>query len=322
MRSALRTWRSSTGWARLVDAEDLSVAQQLVAAGEALAPLLRPGRWSWPSTGLGGCSASARAGARTAARSAGTSTARNCPARSAACCGPDAEQWALHLRGVGGVGKTMLIRYLASGRYAAERDEPAFPIARVDFDHMNPDYPVRRPVQLLLELADELALHTAAVDRADRALSRFRAMATSVHESLSSVREEHAGARCGTRRCWPRSTISPTRCGSSPRSLLILDTCEELAKADAGDPAAPAVSNTLAIIERIHDRAPDVRVLLAGRRPLPDARLPRGGARRAGSPPTRRRYLTTFAARRLPDELAALSSGSRRLWTRTRRRPR
>ena len=58
-----------------------------------------------------------------------------------------ADPWALHLRGVGGVGKTMLIRYLASGRYAADRDLPAIAIARVDFDHMSPDYPVRRPVQ-------------------------------------------------------------------------------------------------------------------------------------------------------------------------------
>ena len=70
--------------------------------------------------------------------------------------------WALHLRGVGGVGKTMLIRYLASGRYAADRKMAPIPVARADFDRINPDYPVRRPVQLLLELADELAMHAAA----------------------------------------------------------------------------------------------------------------------------------------------------------------
>ena len=55
-----------------------------------------------------------------------------------------------------------LIRYLASGRYAAKRDRPAIPM-RGGLRPRDPDYPVRKPVQLLLELADELALHTAGV---------------------------------------------------------------------------------------------------------------------------------------------------------------
>ena len=84
----------------------------------------------------------------------------------------------------------MLIRYLASGRYGAT--EGPVPLARVDFDQISPDYPVRRPVQLLLELADELPLHTAASQRADRALAAFRARATRAHEAVSGLRE--AGA--------------------------------------------------------------------------------------------------------------------------------
>ncbi|HLJ98652.1 MAG TPA: hypothetical protein VKU39_01960, partial [Streptosporangiaceae bacterium] len=103
---------------------------------------------------------------------------------------PDTERWALHLRGAGGVGKTMLIRYLASGRFAAEHDIGLFPVARADFDHISADFPVHRPVQLLLEIADELALHTAGSSGADRALSAFRATAVSAHEALSGRHED------------------------------------------------------------------------------------------------------------------------------------
>jgi hypothetical protein len=177
--------------------------------------------------------------------------------------------WALHLRGVGGVGKTMLIRYLASGRYARDRGIAPIPVARADFDHLSPDYPVRRPVQLLLELADELALHAAGNYQADQALAAFRARAARAHEAVSGLRE--AGAPpLGN----PEVARAVDDFAAVLRSLggvlLILDTCEELAKADMGNPAAPAVRGTLDILERLHDKAPSARVLLAGRRPLPE----------------------------------------------------
>jgi hypothetical protein len=176
--------------------------------------------------------------------------------------------WALHLRGAGGVGKTMLIRCLASGRYATDRAMAAIPVARADFDYLSPDYPVRRPVQLLIELADELALHTAGNAQADRALFRFRSTAASVHEWLSGRREERA---LPLQNPVVLNAIDDfaAAVSSLPRVLLILDTCEELAKADAGNPAAPAVRATFSIVERLHERAPAVRVLFAGRRSLP-----------------------------------------------------
>jgi len=253
---------------RRVEDGDLSGAQDWVSAGEALAAL------------QGGTMELAVDRARrlftlgTRRRQDGRALARyldrdELSAAVDRLLRPGAEQWALHLRGVGGVGKTMLIRFLASGRYAATADRPPIPIARVDFDHMSPDYPVRKPVQLLLELADELALHTAAVAPADRALSRFRATAASVHESLSSARDEHPEPMRNPRVLAAIDEFAAVL-GELPEVLLILDTCEELAKADAGNPAgSPAVDNTLAILERINSRASSVRVLYAGRRPLP-----------------------------------------------------
>ena len=67
--------------------------------------------------------------------------------------GPD-EYWALHFIGAGGVGKTMIIRYitclLTGGKDApCLQDEMPFKepvaVARIDFDYLNPDYPRLRP---------------------------------------------------------------------------------------------------------------------------------------------------------------------------------
>jgi hypothetical protein len=71
--------------------------------------------------------------------------------------GPSTETWALHLLGNGGVGKTTLVRYLSSGRFAAERGKSPLPVARVDFDHLDPRYPEQRPAELLMALVGDLS---------------------------------------------------------------------------------------------------------------------------------------------------------------------
>ncbi|MBO0805910.1 MAG: ATP-binding protein, partial [Nocardiopsaceae bacterium] len=259
-----------------VEARDLGRAQDLVAAGEALAVLIAGPM----ELAVDRARRLLSLGTRRARDDRDLERYLDRPELSGAVdrlLAPDSGSWALHLRGVGGVGKTMLVRYLASGRYAADRGLPPLGIARVDFDYMTPDYPARRPVELLVQLADELALHTAAVGASDRALSRFRATATSAHEALSGYPAERPEAMTDERVLAAiddfAGAVRRLLADSDRRLagvLLILDTCEELAKADAGDPAAPAVSATLAILERIHERAPSVRVLFAGRRPLPE----------------------------------------------------
>ena len=51
--------------------------------------------------------------------------------------------------------------------------------------------------------------------------------------------------------------------------LLILDTCEELAKWNRGSLNSEAIRATLDMVAWLHERAGAVRVLLAGRRELP-----------------------------------------------------
>lgn len=181
---------------------------------------------------------------------------------------PGRKRWALHLRGVGGVGKTMLVRYLLSGRYAADRGLAPFPLAAVDFDYIAPDYPVRRPVQLLVELADDVRLHTATDELADRALESFLSRATRAHEVTGPQNRDDVAPlnRPEVARAADDFAAALRQLG---KVLLILDTCEELAKADTDTPTSPAVRAMLDMIEYLHERAPGVRVLLAGRRPLP-----------------------------------------------------
>ena len=105
------------------------------------------------------------------------------------------QTWALHLLGDGGVGKTMLIRYLASGRFTAERSQrrPIL-VARADFDHLDPRYPEQRPAELLLALASELAAFTRTRELY-RLYRRFQDAADVLHEARARPRGDVGSSR-------------------------------------------------------------------------------------------------------------------------------
>jgi hypothetical protein len=315
--------RALVEYARLTVADRaLGAAQDIVAAGEAIAPVLAGAAEQALSRARRLLALGLRrrqderalgryldrpelsdAVARLLSRDAATDSQPAAGEAPSAAPGPTEPPWALHLRGAGGVGKTMMIRYLASGLYAAQRGQPPIRVARVDFDHLSPDYPVRRPVQLLLELADELALHTAASDRADRALWNFRARAARAHEAVSGLRE------AGTRPLGHDEVARAVDAFGDVLAelgdvLLILDTCEELAKADLGEQAAPAVRAALDIVERLHQRAPSVRVLFAGRRPLPPQSYLVVQPVAGFTVDEARQYLAASTGRPLPPDLA------------------
>ena len=96
----------------------------------------------------------------------------------------------LHLLGQGGVGKTMVVRSLASGEFARRQGRAEFPVARIDFDYLDPRYPETRPVELLLALAAELAGYSSSRTQL-HSLRRFEDAAAALHESL-------AGSGAGT----------------------------------------------------------------------------------------------------------------------------
>lgn len=183
----------------------------------------------------------------------------------------DQGPWALHYLGVGGVGKTTLVRHLTA-RLAPERDVVT---SRIDFDHINPDFPRRRPAQLLLELATELEPH--AQER--RQMTLFR-------QAYEQLQEINAAALPGT----PPITVADSRFARAVRTfggflqtlerpvVLILDTCEELEKFTPVGGRIEQLEAAFALIEALHAAVPRLRVVLAGRRPLAraghDWRLP------------------------------------------------
>ncbi len=178
---------------------------------------------------------------------------------------PHTEFHALHYLGMGGVGKTMLLRYI-SGKIARERH---IPVTRIDFDHLSPDYPVGRPGQLLLELAAELrAFSTSTQD--EQKFTQLRIANDELMEKLSAERAP-ADPLANIRRpefdrvvrvfCDMLRLIS-----GGDIVILILDTCEELARVTLAGGRRPSLEATLEILERVYDYAPSTRIVFAGRR--------------------------------------------------------
>ena len=173
------------------------------------------------------------------------------------------EPWALHLLGPGGVGKTMLLRYLASNLLARENKLPPFTVARIDFDHISPDYPVDRPVQLLTELADDVIVDADA-DILERQLRSFFASAESVNaaaaDSPLSLSDPLVIDTVGLFARYLSMLPAP--------QVLVLDTCEELAKLHPVGAEVPAITRTFELLRNLWEQCPTVRVVFAGRRYL------------------------------------------------------
>ncbi|HSM54966.1 MAG TPA: ATP-binding protein [Candidatus Sulfomarinibacteraceae bacterium] len=173
------------------------------------------------------------------------------------------DAWALHYIGAGGVGKTMLIRHLKAN-VARERD---LAVARIDFDYLNPDYPRLAPGLLLWAFAQELF----AFDETGRGRRYF----SHADESLSRLHEELRAGMTYNGPVTSHPLFQRALAGyldalrSLPgRLLLIVDTCEELAKVHTGGQVPENVTETFRILEALHDGLPDLRVIFAGRRPL------------------------------------------------------
>ncbi len=173
--------------------------------------------------------------------------------------------WALHYVGVGGAGKTSLIRYLAT-ELAQER---GLQIARIDFDHLSPAYPAHDPGQLIAALVYELTSQIESEDQ-DKLLgfidSTLHLLRSSPPPATSNVQAILDAPAVQELTSWFGSLLQ-----SFTRPIFILDTCEELTKLDVTDDAIPSVEATFLLLDRLHQQAPDLRVVFAGRRLLAGA---------------------------------------------------
>jgi hypothetical protein len=171
--------------------------------------------------------------------------------------------WALHFIGPGGVGKTMLMRFIAARLAPAHHAT----VARLDFDHVNPDYPTRSPGLLLSLLATELRLNDEGdtVGSVARLFRRFDLALLELHERAG-------GGAVDPEALDPllRFFAAGARALGRP-ILLLIDTCEELVKHRASAGSPPNVRAMLELLERVHGLLPSLRVVFCGRRPLASA---------------------------------------------------
>lgn len=175
--------------------------------------------------------------------------------------------WALHFVGDGGVGKTTILRWIGA-RWSAKATAS---IARIDFDYLNPDYPARSPALLLAEFARDLMLY----DKSGVATSNFVAFRERADALNERLRLESGAALTAV-----AATQDPEFDGmfdifvAAVKALppgpvvLVLDTCEELAKLRADGQVPESVQATFHLLERLHTEVPSIRAVFAGRRPL------------------------------------------------------
>ncbi|MCA9539891.1 MAG: hypothetical protein KC620_13430, partial [Myxococcales bacterium] len=169
--------------------------------------------------------------------------------------------WATHFLGEGGSGKSIW----AAQATARVREVFGGTTATVDFDHLDPDYPLRAPGLLLLHLAEELQLRDEA-GASDGAFARFREMVLALHEEtmgseVSARGLDHPLMRRAVTAFAEALTVLP------PPVLFALDTCEELL-AGAGEGLSAAVRAMFETLEAVQKEFQPLRVILLGRRPL------------------------------------------------------
>ncbi len=180
----------------------------------------------------------------------------------------DPDTWALHYLGMGGMGKTMLLRYLLSERQPG-RDYIA---ARIDFDFLDPDYPTRSPGLLLEALGEELRLQ----DTEGHTGTLFTTLSNEILGFHEVVQLDEAEGRIVSLAEHPRFDHVLSLFADMIRHLkkpvvFLLDTCEELVGTRVDGNRTRAVTDTFAIFEALRGKNADFTLIFAGRRLLAKA---------------------------------------------------
>lgn len=180
----------------------------------------------------------------------------------------DPKTWALHYLGMGGMGKTMLLRYLLSERRPG-RDYIA---ARIDFDFLDPDYPSRSPGLLLEALGEELRVQ----DTEGHTGTLFTTLSNEILGFHEVVQLDEAAGRHVCLAEHPRFDLVLSLFADMIRHLkkpvvFLLDTCEELVGTRVDGNRIRAVIDTFAIFEALRAKKVDFTLVFAGRRPLAKA---------------------------------------------------
>ncbi len=191
---------------------------------------------------------------------------------------PNDNLWATHFLGAGGVGKTMLVRKITVD-WAKDHDAIA---ARVDFDYLKADYPTLDPGMLLWAFAQDLRAYAGpdSIRLFNQAERQFKELSKRLSSEIRDGLQRRA-----TELPQFREAISIYAEALSllpKRVVLIVDTCEELAKITHGRTPVENIDETFRILRALHDGAHtlsdenaspsgpilNLRVIFSGRRPL------------------------------------------------------
>jgi hypothetical protein len=178
------------------------------------------------------------------------------------------DSWALHYVGMGGIGKSMLVRQIRC-KLAKEHGMTA---AHVDFDHLNPNYPRRAPGLLLAAFAEDLRLNedpsvVSLFQTFDDAIKTVHGALEGVYRTEGRIVDAADALNRieGARKLFV-SALKQIATRSKP--LLILDTCEELARIRSDGTLPDNVQVTFDLLEAIRKEVEELRVVFSGRRPL------------------------------------------------------
>jgi hypothetical protein len=172
--------------------------------------------------------------------------------------------WALHFIGAAGAGKTMMMRYISS----VLGPQLGASTARIDFDYLNPDYPAHKPGLLLAALAEELRLN-AAGDTAAFLFAEFDKQVAKLHEQLTLADRSAGAAAAADVSSGKMIETFGQALSELPRPvILLIDTCEELAKLRPDGTTPEGVEKTFEMLAALQEKVTDLRVIFGGRRPL------------------------------------------------------
>jgi hypothetical protein len=163
----------------------------------------------------------------------------------------------------------MLLRYVSSPRFAAEHRLAPFTVAGVDFDHLDPRYPLLRPLLLFEALQSQLVYPTSvSTTELGQARGQFLDAAAAAAELAVSTRPGQWNPVGDGIKAFADLVRLTGR-----QVVLFFDTAEELDKATGATSDSTPVEATLKRLDELQDvlrrggQLP-VRVIFAGRRPL------------------------------------------------------
>jgi len=178
-------------------------------------------------------------------------------------------KWIFHAHGPGGMGKTMLLRWLIAHRLIQRRLR--IPCVWLDFDSFSLTALTHQPWLLALPISEQLEKQSAATNFATlaRELQPFRRLLTAGEQSVSAESEDGLRHTAAEQDYWPKLENAFGTLVKRTPVVFFLDTIEEA--------SLHRPEGLLQIIDhfaRLRKTIPEIRLVLAGRHALGHEHIP------------------------------------------------